>query len=64
MKGNILIVDDDQVVGNILERFLSTDDAVTRAIDGREALALFQNEPPFDLLLVDLKMPRMGGHEL
>jgi diguanylate cyclase (GGDEF)-like protein len=35
-----------------------------RAVDGQEALELARQFGPFDLLLTDLVMPRMGGIEL
>lgn len=38
---------------------------VTRAIDGREAVKIFADEPAgtFDLILMDIMMPNMNGYE-
>lgn len=58
----ILLVDDDAsmraVLGNELEEY-----QVSLANDGIQALELFKNGD-FDLIVTDLKMPRMGGMEL
>ncbi len=39
--------------------------AVTRAVDGREAVNIFSDAPEgsFDLILMDIMMPRMNGYE-
>jgi diguanylate cyclase (GGDEF)-like protein/PAS domain S-box-containing protein len=61
---NILIVDDDPVVLKSLRDLLATRgiDADT-AIGGREAIAfLDQNE--YDLVLLDLQMPYVNGHDV
>ena len=38
---------------------------VTRAVDGCEAVELFENHPAgtFDVILMDIMMPRMNGYE-
>jgi CheY-like chemotaxis protein len=65
IRGRILLVDDEvlilQTVGHILE-VLGLE--VFTAKDGVEALAWFrQADPRPDLVLMDLTMPRMDGHE-
>jgi CheY-like chemotaxis protein len=37
---------------------------VYAAADGLEALRLLENVPPVDVVIADLRMPRMGGQEL
>lgn len=64
--GHILFVDDDDIVlsmgREILESFGFT---VTTAINGREALEAFQQDPAaFNALVSDYSMPEMNGHEL
>jgi signal transduction histidine kinase len=63
-KGVILIVDDDFVLRMMMRGELEHEGyAVFEAVDGEEALALC-GERQFDLLIVDVVMPRMNGFEL
>ncbi len=63
---NVLLVDDDDDYALIIERALRTAAGVPveirRARTGDEALAVLRDFVP-DLLLLDLKMPGMAGHE-
>ncbi len=60
----ILVVDDEQVIREILADFLSMEGFVVRtAADGSEALVEL-SRTHYDLVLSDLKMPKMGGLEL
>ncbi len=61
---NVLIVDDEQIVRVSLENWLKADGHfVSSAASGRDALAVI-NDKPWDILLLDIKMPKMGGIEL
>jgi len=69
VSGNILIVEDDPDVREMLATLLSTEGFhVVGAEDGLEALHLLRivrhraPEVPC-LILLDLTMPRLGGHE-
>ena len=60
----ILLADDEQAIQTLLSYPLQKDGYdVVRASDGQEALARF-NEQPFDLVVLDVMMPRMDGLEV
>ena len=60
----ILVVDDEEIVLLSCERVLSEEGYELRTLlSGREALPLL-GEETFDLAIVDLKMPGIGGIEL
>ncbi len=62
-KQKILVVDDEPEIRELLVRMLSRHYNVDFAIDGMDALDLTEKES-FDLMIVDLNMPRMSGQEL
>ena len=61
----ILIVDDDKVVADVLGDLISENGerAVDVCYDGLSAIETIQKNP-YDLLIVDLVMPRVGGLDL
>ncbi len=60
----VLVVDDEQVIREILADFLSMEGfSVRTAEDGASALEEL-SRTHYDLILSDLKMPKMGGLEL
>lgn len=61
---NILVIDDEQSIRNTLKEVLEYEKhTVDLAIDGMEALELFGNNQ-YDIVLCDIKMPKMDGIEL
>ena len=61
---NILVIDDEQSIRNTLKEVLEYEKhTVDLAIDGMEALELFRNKQ-YDIVLCDIKMPKMDGIEL
>jgi two-component system, OmpR family, KDP operon response regulator KdpE len=63
-KRNILVVDDEPQIARVLKTALSSQGyGVRTASDGEEALLEMKNWLP-DLLITDLRMPRMDGLEL
>lgn len=60
----ILLVDDESIVRTMARRILESQDyEIIEASDGVEALELAQ-EHDFDVLVTDVKMPRMNGVDL
>ncbi|MEL6776611.1 MAG: response regulator [Cyanobacteria bacterium J06597_16] len=68
-KFNILVVDDEPINVQVLKNHLALENyTVTQALTGAEALALVkagqQNNKMFDLIVLDVMMPRMSGYEV
>ncbi len=60
----VLVVDDEPVIREILSDFLTMEGCqVVTASDGDEALHVVETQP-INMVISDLKMPRMGGLEL
>jgi response regulator RpfG family c-di-GMP phosphodiesterase len=63
-RPRVLIVDDEKFIRDILADFLGMEGYIVRtAEDGAAALVELHNAH-YDLIISDLKMPRMGGIEL
>lgn len=61
----LLLVEDEDVLRMLASQFLRAEGfQVREAVDGAEALALYAEEGPFDILLVDLNLPRVSGVEV
>lgn len=61
----ILLVEDDNFLSELLSKKLSeSEGTVTRAANGEDALSIMQSNPKFDLILLDLMLPKMGGFEV
>jgi DNA-binding NtrC family response regulator len=65
MRPRLLIVDDEADMLRLLQRAISkeVDCAIETAQSAEEGLGLFEADP-FDLAIVDIRMPGMGGMEL
>lgn len=60
----ILLIEDDAEIRSVFRESLEIDDHhVTEAADGVLALDAIDTDPP-DLIISDVRMPRMGGDEL
>jgi len=66
LPSHILVVDDSPVNRAVLKAMLAKSGVtnVTMAVNGREALAVLNDNADFDLVLTDLWMPEMDGYEL
>jgi DNA-binding response OmpR family regulator len=63
MTKTVLVVDDKASVRKLVQEYLTEEGfRVVTAGDGREALFVARHEKP-DLILLDLMMPEMGGHD-
>lgn len=60
---SILIVDDEEIILDLLESLFGGQYTIFRAVDGQEALKIFNLESP-NLVISDLSMPKLGGIEL
>jgi len=61
---HVLVVDDQPSMRLILRKFLETANyRVTEANNAEVALATVESDPP-DIILLDLKMPGLGGHDV
>jgi DNA-binding NtrC family response regulator len=63
MKGRILLVDDEEIVLRSCQRILGRDYEIDTASDGLQALGKV-NQNPYDVLILDIKMPKMDGIEV
>ncbi len=64
--GRILVVDDEEIVRNVLERMLlKIGYTVLTVSSGMEAVSVFRrSHGDFDAVILDLAMPGMDGHEV
>jgi two-component system response regulator PilR (NtrC family) len=63
-KGKILVVDDEKSMREILEIFLKSENYdVSTADNGEKAIEAIKNDI-FDLVITDMKMPKVGGLEV
>ena len=61
----VLVVDDEEVMRDLVTRILyQAGYTVLSASDGPDALLIADMNPPIDLLVTDLVMPQMYGHEV
>lgn len=61
----ILLVEDDNFLSELLSKKLVESQAtVTRAANGEEAISFVKANPKYDLILLDLMLPKIGGFEV
>ncbi|NQZ11086.1 MAG: response regulator, partial [Algicola sp.] len=60
----LLLVDDEPINLQVLHNHLSLKYQLVEAADGVQALAAIEEQGPFDLVLLDIMMPRMSGYEV
>lgn len=61
---HVLVVDDEEHVGEVIGSMLQDlGYKVTVAKSGKEALSLYKKKKRFDVIVLDMNMPTMGGKE-
>ena len=64
-RRTLLLVEDEAVLRGLVSQFLRNEGyAVAEAEDGGEGVRRYQEDGPFDLLLVDLNLPVFSGVEV
>lgn len=64
MEKKILIIEDDQAISKLVSDSLTREGyLITTVFDGEEALEVLTREKDFDLLLLDLMLPKVDGLE-
>ncbi len=62
---HVLVVDDEPVNQQVLANHLSLANyRISQALNGEEALRLMDSGQKFDLILLDVMMPRMSGYQV
>jgi signal transduction histidine kinase len=63
-RGVVLVVDDEPMLGTVIQRILGQDHEVVVVTSAMQALALLNQGRRFDIILSDLMMPEMTGMDL
>jgi PAS domain S-box-containing protein len=63
-KIRILAIDDEEIYIHAIVGLLAEKYKIIIAVDGQEGLKIARAEPPPDLILLDVMMPKMGGFEV
>lgn len=65
VKGKILIADDDPINIQVLSNHLHLNGyELVVAEDGEQVLTIIRTHPSFDLVILDLMMPKLSGYEV
>ncbi len=64
MKKKILVIDDELSIRMLLENFLSKTYEVVTKSDGMEGIKWLEQGNMPDLIVADIQMPNLDGHEL
>ena len=59
----VLVVEDDKILAKTIEQILSSRYDIDHAYDGEEGL-LYAKQNIYDIIILDLMMPRMNGYEM
>ena len=60
----ILVAEDDDISYSLLQVYLTKENyEVLRAVNGKQTIEMFKENPNVSLILMDLKMPVLDGYE-
>ena len=58
----ILVVDDEKRIADIIDKFLTINGFdVMKTVGGEEAIKVLGSDAPIDMMLLDMKMPKVDG---
>jgi DNA-binding NtrC family response regulator len=61
----ILVVDDEAEIAKVLEEFLiKSGFEIIKALGGEEAIEILSSDIKIDLLILDMKMPKVAGFDV
>lgn len=64
-KTRVLIAEDEAPLRNLIELSLKADNyEVIHAVDGRDALAKFESDGEFNIIILDVMMPYLDGYSV
>jgi CheY-like chemotaxis protein len=63
-RGHVLVIDDEESLGQAIRRYLSADHDVEAVTSARVALDLLAKGARYDVILCDLMMPQITGMEV
>lgn len=63
MKGHVLIIEDEQELGELIQLFLNSEGIDSVWVEDAEAGLEKLNASPFDLIILDINLPGMDGYE-
>jgi CheY-like chemotaxis protein len=64
LRGRVLVIDDEPMVGSSIRRLLARDHDVVVVQSGKEAIAKIVAGEQYDVILCDLLMPEMTGMDV
>jgi CheY-like chemotaxis protein len=60
----ILVAEDDDISYSLLQVYLTKENyEVLRAVNGKQTIEIFKENPDINLILMDLKMPVVDGYD-
>ncbi|MGR3177888.1 MAG: response regulator [Candidatus Anammoxibacter sp.] len=64
-NGNVLVVDDEDLMCDLIEQVLTMKDySITTMISSTEALEEIKQKKDYDIIVADIRMPKVSGIDL